>query len=106
MPLFAVVGIDSPPNATLLREAHRAAHRTHVLAHDGPIQLAGAMYDDQGNQCGSLLVFDAPDAESVRAWFENEPFYRNGVYGQFVVVEWRPVLNRLRALPDWPPGHG
>lgn len=106
MPLFAVVGIDLPPNALLLREAHRAAHRAYVLAQDGPIQLAGAMYDEQGSQCGSLLVFDAPDADSVRAWVEQEPFRRNGVYGQFIVVEWRPVLNRLPAMPEWPTGQG
>jgi uncharacterized protein len=101
MPLFAVIGLDVPPHSMPLREAHRAAHRDYVLAQDRPVRLAGAMYDRQDNQCGSLLILEAPDADSVRAWFEQEPFYRNGVYGQFVVVEWRLALNRLPPMPDW-----
>ncbi len=102
MPLFAVIGFDVPPHAKSLRETHRAAHRAYVLERDEPIQLAGAMYDGEGNQCGSLLVLEAPDAGSVRAWFEQEPFHRNGVYSQFVIVEWRPALNRLQPKPTWP----
>lgn len=106
MPLFAVIGLDVPPHAMALRETHRAAHRAYVLARDEPIQLAGAVYDGEGHQCGSLLVFEAPDADTVRAWLEQEPFHRNGVYGQLVIVEWRPALNRLQPMPDWPAGIG
>ena len=101
MPLFAVIGLDVPPHSMPLREAHRTAHRDYVLARDQPIRLAGAMYDGHDNQCGSLLILEAADADSVRAWCEQEPFHSNGVYGQFVVVEWRPALNRLQPMPDW-----
>jgi uncharacterized protein len=101
MPLFAVIGVDGSEGASL-RERCRAEHREYYLAHDAPIRLAGAMHDDAGQQCGSLLVFEAPDAASVRAWYEREAFFCSGVYAQFTVLEWRPVLNRLPSMPEWP----
>jgi uncharacterized protein YciI len=102
MPLFAVIGFDVAPHSMPLREAHRQEHRNYVLSHDAPVRLAGAMYDAQDNQCGSLLIFEARDEAEVRAWCEREPFHRNGVYAQLFITEWRPALNRLEPIPDWP----
>lgn len=84
-----------------LRDAVRPAHRAYVLDHDTAIRSAGAMLDPQGNQCGTLITFEASDAAQVWKWVENEPFYRNGVYARADVVEWQLALNRFE-LAEWP----
>ena len=101
MPTFAVVAVDHPPHAMPLRDQHRAAHRKYVLEHAAPIRTAGAMRDAEGNQCGSIYVFEAASAEDVWAWLRAEPFVAQGVYESIRVVEWAPAFNTL-ATVDWP----
>ena len=100
MPSYAFMGFDHPPHSMALRERHRVEHRAYVLANDAAIRFAGALYDDAGNQCGSLIVFEADDASQVRDWLEREPFHRHGVYRDAHVIEWRLALNRF-DLTEW-----
>lgn len=100
MPLFLFIGHDHPPHAMALRDAVRAEHRAYVLDHDASIRLAGAMVDAQGNQCGTLIAFEATDVGEVRRWVEQEPFHRAGVYARTDIVEWGLALNRFDGL-EW-----
>lgn len=100
MPTYAFLGLDHPPHSMALRERHRAEHRAYVLANDAAIRLAGALCDEAGNQCGSLIVFEADDAQQVWQWLEREPFHRHGVYKDSQVIEWQLALNRLGPT-DW-----
>jgi uncharacterized protein YciI len=100
MPTYAFLGFDQPPHSMALRERLRAEHRAYVLAHDAAIRFAGAQYDAAGNQCGTLIIFEADSAQQVRAWLEQEPFYRGGVYRDVQVIEWRLALNRF-DLMEW-----
>jgi uncharacterized protein YciI len=95
MPLFLFIGHDHPPHSMALRDAVRAAHRTYVRDNDKAIRSAGAMLDHQGNQCGTVIAFEASDAAQVWHWVEREPFYRNGVYARTEVVEWHLAINRF-----------
>lgn len=51
-----------------LRDHHRAAHRKYVPEQAALIRTARAMLDAQGNQCGSIYVFEAVSAEDGWAW--------------------------------------
>jgi uncharacterized protein YciI len=102
MPLFAVIGFDDTPRSAALREANRAEHRAYAKANDEPTRLAGAFYGEDGNQCGTLKIFEADSAEEVWAWYRKEPFYKAGVYKDFYVVEWKLALNRFEPR-DWDP---
>lgn len=95
MPVFLFIGHDHPPHSMALRDAVRAEHRRYVLDNDVTIRSAGAMLDPQGNQCGTVIGFEAPDAAQVWRWVEQEPFYRNGVYARAEVIEWHLALNRF-----------
>jgi hypothetical protein len=33
-------------------------------------------------------------------WYKDDPFFRNGVYKDFHVIEWRLALNRFEPT-DW-----
>ena len=101
MPQFMVFATDHPPHSMPLRDATRDAHRRYVLDNDSRITLAGVMLDADGNQCGSVYSFSAPDAAEVQAWLDAEPFVQAGVYADIRIARWSPVLNRLRQS-DWP----
>jgi uncharacterized protein YciI len=101
MPLYAFIGFDHPPHSMALREQLRAAHREYVQSQDLGAVLAGAMYDNEGNQCGTLKIFEANSAEEVWAWYRNEPFYTQGVYKECHVIEWRMALNTLAPTGGW-----
>lgn len=101
MPHFAAIGFDHPPHSMPLRETHRPEHRRYVLDNTGPILMTGAMRDNEGNQCGTIYVFDMPSEADVWAWLKADPFYQNGVYRSMRVVEWTPAFNTFE-LRDWP----
>jgi uncharacterized protein YciI len=100
MPLFAVIGLDHPPHDMARRQASQMDHRRYVLTHDEPIALTGAMLDEAGSQCGSFYLFEAESEQQVRDWFEQEPFFKAGIYKDFVVR--RFLLGRtLLPIQDW-----
>jgi uncharacterized protein YciI len=101
MPFYAVVGFDHTPHSMPLRDQTRAAHRDFVLRHDEMIRFATALLDADGNQKGSIYIFDADYIAAVRAWIADEPFCRAGVYRDLQIVEIEPALNRLPII-DWP----
>ncbi len=101
MPLYAVIGYDHPPHSMALRDRVRTEHREYYYQNDDPIRFAGALYDEEGNQKGSLLVFEAESPKQVQAWFAEEPFYANGVYKDFHIIEFGQALNRLEPS-EWP----
>ena len=101
MPLYAVTGFDHPPHSMALRDRLRTEHRDYFLANDQAVKLAGAMYDNDGNQCGTLVIFEASTIDEVWDWFRREPFYKGGVYKDFHIVEWRLALNALTPTDGW-----
>jgi uncharacterized protein YciI len=101
MPLFMVVGLDHPPHSMALREKLRDAHRGYVLERTDPIRFAGATVDAEGNQSGSLYVFEADRIETVRAWFAAEPFAAGGVYASLEIRPLRLAYNQFDKVA-WP----
>ena len=95
MTLYAVIGHDHPPHSMPLRDSVRPEHRAYVRTNDQAIVLASALNDAEGNQCGSLFLIEADSPEEIRAWFAKEPFYANGVYADFKIIECRVAVNRL-----------
>ena len=100
MPYFAVIGFDHPPHSMDLREKFRLEHRAFSQGKSDVTRLAGALYDAQGNQCGTLKIFEADDAQQVRDWYRDDPFLNNGVYKDFQVIEWRLAFNKFEPT-DW-----
>ena len=55
----------------------------------------GAMMDDNGNQYGTMIVFDAESADEVWNWIRKEPFYCAGVYETMAVRKWNLVIGAI-----------
>lgn len=92
---FAMIGFDRHPHQMALRDSIRAQHRDYVLGNAQKIVLGGAMVDDDGNQYGTMLVFEAESAEEVWEWIRKEPFYNAGVYETMAVRRWNPVMGGI-----------
>ena len=92
---FAFIGFDHPPHSMQLRDRFRAQHRAYIKDNDQNIRFAGAFYDQQGNQSGSLIIFEADETQQVWDWFRDEPFFKNGIYRDTHVIEWRLALNQF-----------
>ncbi len=77
------------------RDDHRAAHREWLR---GLLEqerlLVGGPYPDG---TGAMAVVEAPDRESVRNWFDDDPFLREDLVDELSVVEWVPTMGRVGA---------
>lgn len=102
MPLYAVIGLDDPLRSRELRTGERDAHRAYFRANADKARFAGAVYGADGEQCGSMMVFEAESAESLSSWFRNEPFFKAGLYREFHVLDFRMALNLLPGS-GWDP---
>jgi uncharacterized protein YciI len=100
MPQFAVIGLDHPPHGMKKRDAVRTAHRAYVKNNAAPIAFVGPMLDADGNQTGSLYIFEATDEQEIRDWLKDEPFFQTGVYERVIIQ--RFFLGYSRLQQDWP----
>jgi uncharacterized protein YciI len=100
MPLFVVAGLDHPPHAMERRDAVRTPHRAYVKTHDRQIRLAAAMLTEDGDQCGSLYLFEAESEAEIRDWLAQEPFVNGDVYREIIVRRLHLAHNLLDRI-DW-----
>jgi len=89
--LFVVIATDKP-NSRELRMATREAHFAYARE-TGVIKLGGPFLDANGEMAGSLIIFEADDIESARAWHANDPYVKAGLFAQSEVRPWKPTFN-------------
>lgn len=97
MPWYALIGRDGPRGAEL-RKVHREAHLAGLapLDAEGRLHFAGPLRDEQGDPCGSVVVFEAPDWAAARAVAEGDPYVVEGVFASHEVFETTVVFPRER----------
>jgi uncharacterized protein YciI len=93
MPLYTYRGSDGPRGLEL-RKTVREKHLAHLggLAEAGRCRFGGPLIDAEGNPCGSLVIFEADDLESARAFAESDPYLLEGVFASVEVFETKAVL--------------
>ncbi len=97
--LYMVLGHDVP-NSLEKRKASRPAHveRLKQLQAEGRLILAGPRpavdSTDPGEAgfIGSLVVVEFPDLASARAWADEDPYVKAGVYSH---VDVHPFIKTL-----------
>lgn len=50
--------------------------------------------DDEAQMTGSVHLVDLPDAEAVRVFAFEEPFYQAGLFAEVLIRRWRNLLGR------------
>lgn len=98
MPQFVVI-IKDQQGALDRRLATRPEHLAKVAeaAERGEEILGGALIDEDGAMCGSMLVFDVENRERVDELIASDPFTRDNVWGEVTVMPFKvaPVFAHL-----------
>jgi uncharacterized protein len=75
-----------------MRAKHMQAHLAFLKTHAEAIDAAGPLTDSaSGRPAGGLWVVEAPDAASVRALIEADPFWPTGLRKSVRILEWKQV---------------
>jgi uncharacterized protein YciI len=93
MPLFCLIGRDGP-DALELRRQQRPDHLANIepLADAGRLRFAGPLVGDDGEPCGSVIVFEAEDLASARELMASDPYVTGGVFAEWEVLATRQVF--------------
>ena len=89
--LFVVIATDKP-NSLSLRLSTREAHFAYAQD-SGAIKIGGPFLNANGDMAGSLIIFEAEDLESARAWHANDPYVTAGLFAHSEVRPWKPTFN-------------
>jgi uncharacterized protein YciI len=98
MPTYVYIGRDSARGREL-RKPHREAHlaRLEALEAQGRIRYGGPLRDTNSNPCGSVVIFEAQDLVAARAWAEDDPYLREGVFESLEVFETAAIFPKAGA---------
>ena len=91
---FVIVARDAPGEDTLQRRmSARLEHMDGVrgLKQSGRIIDGGALLDDRGDMCGSLILCDFPDRAALNAYLESEIFQRESIWETIEVLPFRRI---------------
>jgi uncharacterized protein YciI len=99
MASFALICVDKPDSLSV-RLAAREAHLAYIrAAPEGFLRIAGPMISEAGEMCGSLLLIEAPDAETVQAFSDADPYTLAGLFERVEVRAWRPTTYQPTIQP-------
>ena len=89
--LFVLTCIDKE-NSLDTRKAARDAHIAYVRD-TGVVRLGGPFLDANGDMAGSLLILDMADLDAVKAWQQNDPYVKAGLFATSEVQPWKSTFN-------------
>ena len=72
--------------------ANRPDHLDY-LERTGVVRQAGPSLDEDGLPCGSLIVLDVNDMAVARAWPENDPHAKSGLFRDVQTSAWMRVIS-------------
>ena len=87
---FALMTKDKP-NALQTRMDNREAHLAYI-ADTGVVEMAGPVLDEDGQMCGSLIVLDVEDLAAAKAWADNDPYAKAGLFSDVTLRAWKKVI--------------
>jgi len=88
--LFALI-CDDRPDGLELRRANRGPHLEYIEM-SGCVVLAGPLFDDTGEMCGSLVVIDVEDRAAAEAWAAGDPYAQAGLFETVAIRAWNRVV--------------
>lgn len=76
----------------------RPVHRQYLagLRDRGQLAISGPFADDSG----ALIVYEAGSAEEAEKLLRGDPFFANGIFLQYKLRPWNPVIANRELLPS------
>lgn len=88
--LIALIAHDKP-GALQIRKDNRQAHLDYIQA-TGVVSQAGPLLNTAGDMIGSLVILDVPDMAAARAWADNDPYAKAGLFEDVSLTAWKKVI--------------
>ncbi len=82
-----------------LRKQVRPDHLAYLDSIKSSILFGGPMLDDDGNPCGSMIVYEAADRAAAEALVANDPYSKAGLFGAVEIKGFRTVLRDGTLTP-------
>lgn len=95
---YIFIGTDRENCFDLRRETKRS-HSAYLDAATDSVSvlMSGPTLDEEGRECGSLMILQAASRDALEAFFAREPYHRAGLYA---ATDIRPWIWK-RGNPDW-----
>ena len=74
-----------------MRKANRADHIDY-LNFGTAVSQAGLLLSDEGEMIGSLIILDVNVLEDARAWSENNPYVKAGLFKSVEFILWNKMI--------------
>ena len=74
-----------------VRKANRP-HHIDYLNSGTAVSQAGPLLSDEGEMIGSLIILDVNVLEDARAWSENDPYVKVGLFESVEFILWNKVI--------------
>ena len=87
---IALVTHDKP-NHLHIRKENREAHLAYIK-NSGVVEMAGPFLDTDEKMCGSLIILDVNDIAAAKAWVENDPYNKAGLFETSTLKIWEKVI--------------
>ena len=88
--MYALICTDKP-DALDIRKSNRDAHLTYI-EDSGVVAQAGPFLDDEGMMCGSLVILNVDTHDAAKAWGENDPYAKAGLFQDVRIEAWKKVI--------------
>lgn len=89
---FAIITRDKNDH-TAVREAFQNEHRRYLAKHKDILLAAGAMLNDNETGAhGGVLLVEVNSREQVEEFVANDPFQREGLFGELLITKWRKAF--------------
>jgi uncharacterized protein len=75
----------------------RPTHRQYLasLKEKGQLAASGPFTDDYG----ALIIYEAASREEAEAFLKGDPFHQAGVFVQWTIRPWNPVIANRELFP-------
>ena len=75
-------------------EVRKASRTDHIdyLNSGTAVSQAGPLLSDEGEMIGSLIILDVNVLEDARAWSENDPYVKAGLFESVELILWNKVI--------------
>ena len=95
--LFAIICTDRPASLEL-RMATRPSHLAYLETYADKLVHGGALLDNEGKPCGSLLLVDVGDRAEAEGFAASDPYAKAGLFESTVIRPFRGAFKDGQKL--------
>lgn len=85
-----VIITKDKPDSLALRLSTRDVHLAYLDSHVAKLLAAGGLLNDDGTGGdGGLIIYDTEDRAVAKAFIDNDPFTKAGLFESVTIRRWR-----------------